>query len=228
MQVTVCEPTAHAATAAGLVAAIIAGAPGPRATVGLAGGSTPRATYREMRGLAIAWDRVDLWLSDERWVPPDHEESNGLMAAETLGPAVTLHRPRWSELLTAADAAAFYEAELRHLIPDGRADLVVLGMGTDGHTASLFPGTEALTETSRRFVANWVPQMETWRLTVTPIMITAARAVVVLVAGESKADALAEVLECPAGTHPIELLAAAEGEVTWVVDRPAASRLHRS
>lgn len=213
--------------AAARIAEALASAPGPRASLGLAGGSTPRAVYERLRANRIEWGAVDVWLSDERWVPADHEESNGRMAVESLVAHIDaeLLRPRWSEYLTPADSAAFYEADLRRIMPDGVSDVVLLGMGADGHTASLFPGTEALAETARWFIHNEVPQLDTWRLTATAPMIQRARNVFVLVSGESKAGVLTEVLEGPDGVHPIQLLAHAAGDVVWLVDEAAAAGL---
>lgn len=197
-------------------------------TLGLAGGSTPADTYRELGGHQVDWPNVRLWLSDERWVPHDHADSNGGMALELLPAEANrrLVRPRYSEFLQPEDSAAHYEAELR-LIHDGRdPDMVLLGMGTDGHTASLFPGTTALdAPVDRWFVANHVPQLDTWRLTATPSLLQRATAVVVLVAGSDKADVLREVLEGPDGAYPIQLLREAEGDVTVVCDEAAAARL---
>lgn len=221
------DPTRLAEAAATAIADLINSIDRPRANIGLAGGSTPKDTYERLRRRDVDWNRVDLWLSDERWVSHDHADSNGRMAAETLVDHVpaTFHRPRWSEYLDAADAAAFYEADLRRLMPDGVPDLVLLGMGTDGHTASLFPGTDGLEEEARWFIANQVPQLDTWRLTVTAPMIQRARTVMVLTAGESKAEVLAEVLEGPDGRYPIQLLRHAKGDVVWMVDDAAVSQL---
>jgi 6-phosphogluconolactonase len=213
--------------AAGLIASIVAASERTRVSVGLAGGSTPRATYEFLRAEQIDWDAVDLWLSDERWVDHEDADSNGRMATEALTshvPAV-LNRPRFNEFLTAADSAAFYEAELRRLIPDGRADLILLGMGDDGHTASLFPGTAALEVDNRWYVENWVPKLDTWRLSATKRMITEARTVMVLAAGAAKADMLAVALEGEDGAIPIQLVRHAGGEVIWMVDDAAASNL---
>jgi 6-phosphogluconolactonase len=200
---------------------------GRNASIGLAGGSTPKIVYERLRTQPVNWASVDLWLSDERWVAPDDDESNGRMAVEALGPvaAARLVRPRWSELLEPADSAAHYEADIRRILPDGRSDLTLLGMGPDGHTASLFPGTDALDETTRWFVENHVPRLDTWRLTATRTLINASRSVMVMVAGEGKAGVLAEVLERPDAGHPIQLLAEARGDVVWLVDEAAASRL---
>lgn len=221
------DPTSLAEAAATTIVDLITSIDRPRANIGLAGGSTPKDTYERLRQREVDWSRIDLWLSDERWVAHDHPDSNGRMAAEALVDHVpaTFHRPRWSEYLDAGDAAAYYEADLRRLMPDGIADLVLLGMGTDGHTASLFPGTDGLGEETRWFIANEVPQLDTWRLTATVPMIQRARTVMVLTAGESKAEVLAEVLEGPDGRYPIQLLRHAKGDVMWMVDEAAVSRL---
>jgi 6-phosphogluconolactonase len=221
------DPRTLAAAAAVAITTTIAETVGSRVSVGLAGGSTPKDTYGRLVNHPVPWDRVDLWLSDERWVAHDDDESNGRMVHDALVADVpaTLHRPRWSEYLNATDSAAFYEAELRRIMPDGVADLVLLGMGTDGHTASLFPGTAGLEERDRWFIANEVPQLHTWRLTATTTMIQRARTVMVLTAGSSKAEILAEVLEGPDGVHPIQLLRHAQGEVVWMVDDAAVAGL---
>lgn len=213
--------------AARWIAATLAGIPGDRVNLGLAGGSTPAATYQRLRDEEVGWDRADLWLSDERWVPWDHADSNGRMVADALADHIParFHRPRFSPHLEPADSAAFYEAELRRLLTDGAADLILLGMGADGHTASLFPGSEALVDQRRWFVHNRVPQQQATRLTATSRLLTAARRVAVLVAGVDKSETLAAVLEGPDGMFPIQFLQQAAGEVTWLTDREAASRL---
>lgn len=221
------DPGRLAQAAADAIVEALGSAPGARATLGLAGGSTPRATYAALCRAETEWGRVDLWLTDERWVPWDHADSNGRMAKEALADEVgaPLLRPRWSEHLDPDDAAAFYEAELRHIHAAHAPTVVLLGMGTDGHTASLFPGTAALTapDEGRWFVANHVPQLDSWRLTATPSFLQAAPRVIVLVAGADKAQVLAEVMEGPPDHHPVQLLAAGEGEVTFFVDEAAAS-----
>jgi 6-phosphogluconolactonase len=222
------DPERLAQAAAAAIAETLA-ASDDRASLGLAGGSTPKATYVALRLQSVTWDRVDLWLTDERWVPWDHTDSNGRMALEVLADPVDAHllRPRWSEHLEPADSAAFYEAELRHIHAARPPDVMLLGMGTDGHTASLFPGTDALAhpEGGRWFVANHVPQLDTWRLTVTPSFLQAAPRVIVLVAGVDKAEVLAEAVEGPPDRHPIQLLAGCAGEVTVFADEAAASRI---
>lgn len=197
-------------------------------TLGLAGGSTPSDTYTALRNYDVQWDRVSMWLSDERWVSPDDPESNGRMALECLPPEAgdRLIRPRHSSFLDPTDSAAHYDAELRSMHGNGPPDLILLGMGTDGHTASLFPGTAALDPDPHRwFVANRVPQIDNWRLTVTPNLLKIARQILVLVSGQEKAGVLAEVIEGPDGRFPIQLLRHAEGQVTIMCDREAASAL---
>ncbi len=193
-------------------------------TLGLAGGSTPAATYEALRGRAIGWKRVDAWLSDERWVPHDDERSNGRMAAETLMDHVDarFHRPRWSEHIDAADSAVHYEATIRSIHESERPNLTLLGMGADGHTASLFPGSKALEETSRLFVANTIPDSGEVRLTATYPLLWSADRLLVMVTGEAKAPALAEAFA--GGSVPIARIGEGEAEVEWHVDRAAASQ----
>ena len=199
-----------------------------RCDVGLAGGSTPQATYAQLSSRDIDWDGVDVWLSDERWVPHDSDDSNGHQAQRSLLNGIepaTFLRPRHSEHLEPIDSAVYYEARLRSVIGE-QPKLVLLGMGTDGHTASLFPGTSAVEDTSDRwYVANHVPQLDTWRLTVTPHLLEIAERIVVLVSGTAKADVLAEAIERPQGRYPIELLHRCGGSVTVLCDREAAASL---
>lgn len=220
-------PPELAGGAADLIEAALSEAGGSR-DIGLAGGSTPQATYVELASRNIEWQAVDIWLSDERWVPHDSDESNGHQAARSLVTGIrpsSFLRPRYSEHLEPADSAAYYEARLRSVAGE-RPKLVVLGMGTDGHTASLFPGTAAVDDTSDRwFVANHVPHIDAWRLTVTPHLLAIAERIVVIVSGGSKADVLAEAIERPVGRYPIELLHHAQGTVTILCDREAAGSL---
>jgi 6-phosphogluconolactonase len=209
--------------AAKRVTDLIASTP-DRFSLGLAGGSTPEATYKELRGQSVDWVRVDAWLSDERWVPPDHQRSNGRMAAEALLDHVdaVFHRPRWSELLEPEDSAAHYEATLRSIHGGRPPDLVLLGVGEDGHTASLFPGTTALSETGRWFVANYVPSLAEERLSATYGLLWRARLLMVLAVGQSKAEAVKASFE---GTTPAGRLGDGEAKVEWHLDREAASLL---
>lgn len=225
MELIVYDTAEEAASGAAQRIADLLADGGDRFTLGLAGGSTPAATYEALRGRATGWGRVDAWLSDERWVPHDHERSNGRMAAETLMDNVDarFHRPRWSEHIEAADSAAHYEATLRSIHEGRRPDLILLGMGEDAHTASLFPGSDALAETSRWFVANTIPETGEERLTATYPLLWSGRRLMVMTTGERKARALRDSFED--GETPGGRLGEGDAEVEWHVDRSAASLL---
>jgi 6-phosphogluconolactonase len=173
---------------------------------------------------------------DERHVPPDNPDSNYRMAKETLlskaaiPPANIFRIP--AENPDASAAADAYEQTLRKFfaVAPGefpRFDLILLGIGPDGHTASLFPETAALEETSRLVVANWVEKLQTNRITFTLPVLNAARCVAFLVSGTDKAAVLHEVLEgnAPAEKYPSKLVRPSEGKLIWFVDRAAASQL---
>lgn len=223
------DPDELARSAAGFIADAIATASG-RFSLGVAGGFTPIKTYGELRDRPVDWGKVDAWMSDERWVPQDHPDCNGHQAATELfgHVGVDFHRPRWAPWLTAADSAAHYEAILRSFHPQGRADLILLGMGDDGHTASLFPGTRALeAPASRWYVDNYVPKLDTERLTTTFHFLRAAHRIMFLVAGPKKAAALRAVLEPGPSEQPLPAAGVLGGDVqvTWMVDEAAASEL---
>jgi 6-phosphogluconolactonase len=206
-----------------------------RFAVALAGGSTPMATYERLardHADRLDWGRVHVFFGDERTVPPDHEDSNYRMARETLLSRVavgSVHRMRGES--PPAQAAESCEEELREFFgePDEppHFDLILLGLGEDGHTASLFPETSALDVTDRWVVANPVLKLETTRLTLTIPVINAAKAVTFLVAGEGKAEALKEILEGDADprAYPAKFIRPEGGDLTWMVDRAAAERL---
>lgn len=203
-----------------------------RFAVVLAGGSTPKATYEILaRDYAdeIEWGEVHVFIGDERTVPPDHDDSNFRMAKEALlarVPVGSVHRMRGE--LEPDEAAREYEAELRDFFGGSpRFDLIHLGIGEDGHTASLFPRTKALDIEDRLVVANPVEKLDTVRLTLTAPVINEARSVVFLVAGEGKAEALEEILEGNAGSHdyPAKFIRPGDGGPEWMVDRGAASSL---
>ncbi len=205
-----------------------------RFAVALAGGSTPKATYETLaRDYAgeVDWGRVHVFFGDERAVPPSHEDSNYRMAKDALLDHVSVgsvHRMRGE--LPPEEAAASYEEELRSFFGEvtPRFDLILLGIGGDGHTASLFPGTAALEVADRLTVANPVLKLETTRITLTAPAINAARAVVFLVAGEDKAEALREILEGDADPRPYPAkLVRPDGDLAWMVDRTAARLLSR-
>ena len=193
-------------------------------SLGLAGGSTPEATYRELATSATDWQNVTAWLADERWVPHDSPRSNGLMAARSLFNHVpgNLVRPEFSEEMTPEQSAAGYGRFLRDLHIGSQPDLVLLGLGDDGHTASLFPGSPALDEIQHRYVANVIPETGEVRLTATYPLLNSARRVLFLVVGEAKAEALEASL---AANTPAGIVGGSETKIEWHVDRLAASRL---
>ena len=204
-----------------------------RFAVALAGGSTPKMTYeilaREYGGPEdLDWSKVHAFFGDERSVPPDHEDSNYRMAQEALlshVPVGSVHRMRGE--MEPREAAALYEEELEEFFGGPPVlDLVLLGIGEDGHTASLFPDTPALDARDRWAVENPVEKLNTTRLTLTVPAVDAARKVAFLVAGEGKAEALEEILEGDANPHkyPAKLVRP-EAELAWMVDRAAARLL---
>ncbi len=205
-----------------------------RCSLALSGGSTPRTLYgllaSEFRS-QIPWDHVHLFWGDERYVPADNAESNYRMAKNALldhvpCPAANIH-PMPTHFASADDAARDYERILRGYFGTDwpRFDLNLLGLGEEGHTASLFPGSPALGERTRWVVAVKAPAEPPVRLTLTLPALTAAAHIYVLVAGSKKADALHHVLTgTPApGTYPAAGLRATEGTLIWWVDREAAA-----
>ena len=209
-----------------------------RFAVVLAGGSTPKATYEVLaRNYAeeLDWSKVHVFFGDERTVPPDHEDSNYRMARETLLSRIRVggvHRMRCE--LPSEEAAAAYEEELRNFFGTSddlpSFDLILLGLGADGHTASLFPETSALDVTDRWVVVNPVLKLETTRLTLTIPIINAAKAVTFLVAGGNKAEALKEILEGEADprAYPAKFIRPESGNLTWMVDRAAAKLIRKN
>jgi len=210
-------------------------------SIALSGGSTPRRLYELLANDAklqvqIPWDRVHFFWGDERHVPPNHPDSNYRMADTALLskvpiPSTNIHRIK-AEDSDADKAAADYEQEIRRFfkIDTGqmpRFNCVLLGMGPDGHTASLFPGTSAFEETKRLAVANWIEKFQSYRITLTGPLFNNADRILFLVGGMEKADTLKAVLEDDSKTtrFPVQLIQPTHGEVTWFLDQPAASRL---
>ena len=209
----------------------------------LSGGSTPRTFHNVLVAPPyldqIDWESMQYYWGDERCVPPDDPDSNYRMARETLlaGAPVTsdqVHRVP-TERGDPEMVADLYEADIRremNLLPGQlpRFDLILLGMGPDGHCASLFPHTAALHVSDRLVTANHVPQLHTNRITFTAPVINNAAAVVFLIAGADKADALAAVLEGPRDPemYPSQLIAPESGTLYWLVDRAAAAKLRQS
>jgi 6-phosphogluconolactonase len=210
-----------------------------RFSIALSGGSTPRNLYTLIAANAsgsLPWDRMFFFWGDERHVPLNDPDSNYRMAKETLLSKVPIPPanifPVPTENPDASAAAQAYEDTLRKffaLSPGEfpRFDLILLGMGPDGHTASLFPETAALQEKSRLVVANWVEKMKTSRITFTLPVLNAARCVAFLVSGADKAAVLHEVLEgdAPGEKYPSKLVRPTDGKLIWFVDRAAASEL---
>ena len=208
--------------------------------VALAGGSTPRASYEILAKSAskLPWEKVHVFFGDERCVPPDHPDSNYGMARDALLskvpiPANNVHRMKGE--VDAPAAAEQYEGEMRRHFRLGngelpRFDLVMLGMGDDGHTLSLFPGSEALNETSRLVAANWVEKFQQPRLTLTYPVVNNAAEIMFLVAGAGKARVVAEVLgkNPPADRYPVQKIKPADGRTLWLLDRTAAQGLQKT
>jgi len=210
-----------------------------RFAVALAGGNTPRGLYQRLTRSPyrdrIDWGRLDVFWGDERAVPPDDVASNYGMVRESLLDRVAIdtsqvHRMR-GEANDLDRAATAYQAEMAtawNVASQGAPpafDLILLGMGDDGHTASLFPQTAALSETSRWVVVNRVPRLGTSRLTLTLPVINHARAVMFLVTGSSKAAVLAEVLWGAKDLQrlPAQAVAPDDGELWWLLDKAAAA-----
>ena len=218
-------------------------------SVVLAGGQTPANLYALLTSEGfihrIAWDKVHFFWGDERCVPPEHVDSNYNMARQYMLdhapiPAETLHRIQGEREPKAAAKA--YEAELRAFFgqerdPNShqsaqnglqpRFDLVLLGMGDDGHTASLFPFSDALGATDRWVVAHFAESVRAWRITLTAQALNAAANVIFMVTGAGKAETLREVIHGERDTErlPSQLIQPVDGKLVWLLDQGAASRL---
>ena len=212
-----------------------------RARIAISGGSTPRAAFELLADPSqpwhtrMPWEKLDLYWVDERCVPPGHADSNYRMTREALLDRVPL-RPaqihRMEGELEPEAAAARYESELRNTFrlegaESPRFGLVSLGLAGDGHTASIFPHTQAIREMSRLVAANYVPQKDAWRITLTWPVINHARSVFFLVSGEDKAAILREVLTGPRDPErlPSQLIWPSSGILTFILDKAAAALL---
>lgn len=207
-------------------------------TISLSGGETPRGLYRRLAALeggrAPDWGRIHVCFGDERMVPPDDPESNyGMVRDELICrialPAGHVHRIRGER--SPEVAAAEYAAELARTLPlsGGRFDCVLLGLGTDGHTASLFPGTEVVRERERTVRGVYVPSLSAWRVTVTLPVINGARDVLFLVSGGKKSEIVRRVLQAPGPDPeiPATLVSPEDGSLHWMLDGDAAESLPR-
>ena len=220
-------PEALAEVAADLIALLIEQAVTRhgRATVALSGGATPRAVYRRLaQHHRLPWDKIEIYFGDERAVPPGDPESNYRMARETLldvAPIPPTHVHRMpAERPDREAAAAEYAAQLPEQL-----DLIILGIGEDGHTASLFPGSSVLGETRNKVVVVAEPKAPHRRLTITPSVIASALTVMVLASGSGKAKAVAQALEGP--DRPVDCPAQLARHGIWILDYAAASGLRR-
>jgi 6-phosphogluconolactonase len=235
------DPATLAEAAAGQLRRALAEAIALRGTawMALAGGRTPRAVYERLAmdgGPAVDWTRVHVAFGDERLVPPDHGDSNYAMARAALFdrvplPPAQIHRIE-GERAGAADAAAAYGATLAAAFDLGPGawpvfDIVLLGVGADGHTASLFPGTPALGVADRLAAAARAPAPPVDRVTLTYPVLNAARAVIVLVSGADKAAAVARAFDdgVPIADCPVRGVRPQAGSLTWHLDEAAASKL---
>jgi 6-phosphogluconolactonase len=208
----------------------------------LTGGHTPKRLYELLAAAPfkerIPWDKVEFFWGDERAVPPEHAESNFRLAHEALLNKLRLKEAQIHRMVAERadleNAAWDYQTEIARVFgidPEGEPpsfDLILLGMGADGHTASLFPHTEAAKEETRWVTSNYVPKLDRFRMTFTARIINRAARVWFLVAGENKADALAQVLQGPGDPLrlPSQLVQPQEGELVWFIDAAAAAKLH--
>ena len=214
-------------------------------TVALAGGSTPRKLYALLASDPLfrdfPWKQSHFFFGDERYVPPSHLDSNYLMVTNTLlafglVPMSNMHRVH-TELPDVNQAAVDYDVELHTFFNPlmrfnnfPRFDVILLGMGADGHTASLFPGTKGLEETNRWVVANWVEKLNSNRITFTFPVLNSANTVMLLIAGADKADMLRNVLgvDRNTGKYPVQHVQPVNGNKIWMLDRPAATHLPKA
>jgi 6-phosphogluconolactonase len=197
--------------------------------VALSGGSTPKALYellcRPEYSEEIEWDKVHLFWSDERSVPATSPDSNYHMAMKAGFDKVLLLPQHIHRMAAESDIeknALHYEKTLRSFLNDTSFDLVMLGMGEDGHTASLFPDTEGLNIGGRWAIANYIPQKETWRMTLTFECINNASHTVFYVLGKSKAEMLAKVLTSPPSL-PCQFVGTPDHPALWIADEAAAA-----
>ena len=212
-----------------------------RARIAISGGSTPKAAFELLADPAqpflsrMPWDRLDLYWVDERTVPPDHPDSNYRMTREAMLDRVPLKPEQVHRMegeLEPEVAAARYESLLRNTFrlegaETPRFDLIALGMGDDGHTASLFPHTGAIHEMGRLVTANQVPEKDTWRITLTWPVINQASSVFFLIGGKNKAELVKEVFTGPRDPErlPSQLIWPSSGILTLILDKDAAALL---
>jgi 6-phosphogluconolactonase len=221
-----------------------AAAEGRRLSVALSGGSTPKMLYELLASdtnifrADVPWSDIDFFFGDERWVPHEHPDSNYKLAGDFLFDPLDIPEANVYPFRTTGvdpyESARQYQAALRDVLDlrhDGgvpELDLVFLGMGDDGHTASLFPGTDVVHDNAHLAAGLYVPKLSANRVTLTPLTLNAASQVLFMVTGGAKAPALREVLEgaYDPDRFPSQVLRNALGQVTWLVDKDAAAELH--
>jgi 6-phosphogluconolactonase len=205
-----------------------------RFTVAVSGGSTPNAIFALLSKTEnkeqIDWNKVFLFWSDERSVPPDHPDSNFHMAMEAGLDQLPIPKEqifRMEAETNIEEHAARYEQLIKTHVPNGIFDLVMLGMGEDGHTASLFPHTHGLQAENRFVIANYVPQKETWRMSLTYECINQARHICIYVLGQNKGEMVAQALLSPYRPDhlPIQKIGTAQHKALWILDQAASQML---
>lgn len=205
-----------------------------RFSVALSGGSTPKRFYQHLAddfAERINWDMVHLFWGDERNVAPDHKDSNFRMVNETLLKSLpippNIYRIKGEN--KPKSAAKGYENEILNYFGENEVvfDLIFLGMGDDGHTASLFPESKALDINDRWVTENYIEKLNAWRITFTSKTINAARDIIFLVSGTGKAKILKNVLETQSGTYPSQMIQPTNGNILWLIDEAAANELNK-
>ncbi|MBN1481317.1 6-phosphogluconolactonase [candidate division KSB1 bacterium] len=201
-------------------------------SVALSGGSTPKIMYQKLVDLHaedIHWDYIDFFWSDERYVPFDHPDSNGGMAYKYLLSPLDISQEHYFPVPTsyknAPQGAMEYEETIRNYFKAPVFDVIFLGMGEDGHTASLFPNTRALSETRRLVTANWVDKFTAWRITFTFSLLNQARHIIFLVSGAEKARITREILKDKSLRYPSALVQPTHGQLLWLLDADAGKEL---
>lgn len=203
-------------------------------SVALSGGSTPKAIYQEIakHENRLDWTKVLLFWSDERSVPPTDPNSNYKMAMDAGFSSLPIPSDHIFRMIAEDDIeenAKKYETILLSKVPNGSFDLVLLGMGEDGHTASLFPKTHGLHSPARQVIANYIPQLDTWRMTLTFECINASANIAIYVLGKSKARMVKEIFDRPLDPDllPIQKIGTPSHKALWILDDAAASSLVR-
>lgn len=200
--------------------------------IALAGGSTPRGLYQQLSELHSKtfphWDRVRFYFGDERQVPPDHQESNYRMARESLFGPLQIDDSAINRIqgeLPPDEAVSRYNEALQQLPQENgtaRFDLVLLGMGADGHVASLFPGTPLLQEQQEAIAAGWIDKLDCWRYSLTLPVLNNARHIILLVSGAKKADVVRHIFHGPDAAAPLPVQLLDHERVEWYLDAAAA------